>query len=188
MVCYIFVYIITVLANNRSDEVVVLNFTNFEDRTIRMYLDLIHGIIKPYENVLLEDFIEFLRFLLNGVDLDIGKKSNFEIDLLNHCFEILMNFELEDEIIYRIAVFLANIQSDTIDTFLTRFIKRLTEQKFITAVNKATKFLDETKKYFDVLIDTNKFRDFYFDFLLPKNNKVDLIFIGARALPDLLSY
>ena len=108
--------------------------------------------------------------------IEKANDSDFDINLLQHCLDILNETDMPSNIRYRTSLILAGLQNEYITTFLITFLPKMSLEEFMQISFMATTNIERTEEFLRSNIKavegmTNAFRQF----LVPKNKEV-LIF------------
>ena len=69
--------------------------------------------------------------------------SDFDINLLQHCLDTLIDIKIPTNIRYQISLILGSLRNDKITSFLTKFLTRISREEFLEVYSMATM---QTKK------------------------------------------
>ena len=101
-----------------------------------------------------------------------GKDSHFEINLLQHCLNLLNNIEMSPDVRYQTSLILTSLQNEKITSFLTTFLTQISREKYMELYYESTTDIRNTEKFLKSNIKTQGINDLFRDFLIPKNNEV----------------
>ena len=103
-----------------------------------------------------------------------GKDSHFEINLLQHCLNLLNNIEMSPDVRYQTSLILTSLQNEKITSFLTTFLTQISREKYMELYYESTTDIRNTEKFLKSNIKTQGINDLFRDFLIPKNKEVIL--------------
>ena len=152
-----------------------IDFTNYEEAIIKLYLDLVYN-VKPVTEIFLKvelgNLLDLVRFL---VELGaIEKESEFEIELLEYCLKLADKLEINLDIRYKTALVLSGLKSNRINQFIPNFLTKMNYQEYLMSCMLALNDLAKTTAHLNSQISTEGITDMFRDFILPKNNEVIL--------------
>ena len=101
-----------------------------------------------------------------------GKDSHFEINLLQHCFDILNEAEISPNVRYRTSLVLSSLEKEEIGSFLATFLTKISREEFGQLHLMATTDFGKTEEFLKSNINTDGMNDLYRDFMIPKNLEV----------------
>ena len=105
-----------------------------------------------------------------------GRDSHFEINLLQHCLNLLNETELTPNVRYQTSLILASLQNEEITSFLIEFLTKISLEEFMRLHFMATTDFEKTEEFLKSNIKTDGINDLFRDFLVPKNNEVFLLY------------
>ena len=103
-----------------------------------------------------------------------GNDSHFDINLLQHCLNLLNEIEMSADVRYQFSLVLASFQNEQITSFLTTFLTKISLEEFMKLSFMAMTDIDKTEKFLRLNIKTEGVNDIFRDFLVPKNKEVPL--------------
>ena len=75
-----------------------------------------------------------------------GKDSHFEINLLQHCLNLLNNIEMSPDVRYQTSLILTSLQNEKITSFLTTFLTQISREKYMELYYESTTDIRNTEK------------------------------------------
>jgi hypothetical protein len=148
-----------------------VNCTEFEEETVRLYLDFVHNIKQSHEEIEYTQLIELVKFLIDMGKTAKGtaKESQFEINLLHHCLDLLNNIEMASDVRYQTSLIFASLQNEEITSFLTKFLTQISREEFMRLNYMAIIDIVKTEEFLKSNIKTDGLGNLFRDFLIPKN-------------------
>ena len=101
-----------------------------------------------------------------------GHDSHFDINLLQHCLDILNETSMATELRYRTSLVLASLGNEQIISFLTIFLTKISFEEFGRLSLMATTDIEKTEEFLKSNIITNGMNDLLRQFIIPKNHEV----------------
>ena len=101
-----------------------------------------------------------------------GNDSHFDINLLQHCFNILNETEMPPNIRYRTSLILSSLENEDITSFLTTFLTKLSREQFMFISYMVTVNIEKTEEFLKSNIKTDGMNDLFRQFLVRKNKEV----------------
>ena len=104
-----------------------------------------------------------------------GYDSHFDINLLQHCYDILNETKMSSQLRYRTSLILAGLGNEDITTFLTTFLTKMSREEYIQASFMAAYDIEKTEEFLKSNIKTDGMNNLFKQFLVPKNKEVPKI-------------
>ena len=109
-----------------------------------------------------------------------GNDSLFEINLIQHCLDVLNHAAMTPDVRYQTALILASLENKEIDSFLTTFLTKMSIEQFTKLHCMATIDIQKTEEFLKSNIRIGGLNDLFRDFLVPKNHEVTSSFIYSH--------
>ena len=159
-----------------------IDFTNYEEATIKLYLDLIHD-LKPITETFLKielgKLLNLIRFL---VELGAIEESEFETKLLGYSLKLLSDVKMDPDNRYKTALALCDLKLNQVKEFIPKFLTKMNHQEYSMSCMNAMNDLAQTEAYLRTQIGTQGITGTFRTYILFKNKEVILIFKNLKKI------
>jgi hypothetical protein len=159
----------------------IIDYSQFDEETIRIYIDCVHNIGIPEEKLGFEQLLKLIQFIIaeGKTAINADKVSIFDVDFLKATLNTLFDMEMEPETRFFCCLVLSTASfkySKQIETFLPVFVSKMSYDQMKSAAFNAHIRHNETEDRVKKIIDTEPTPDFLKQFLLPTSEKISEVF------------